>query len=721
PSVGGLATGMKSIYKNYESLWMGWPGIDKKEVNEKNHKELDHIMKKENCYPVYLNEEDIDLYYHGFSNKTIWPLFHYFNQFVEYNQEYWDAYEKVNQIFAEAIIEQAREGDYIWIHDYHLMLLPKLVKEKIPAARIGFFLHIPFPSYEVFRIIPWRKEILEGLLGADLIGFHTFDYERHFISATRRLLGHNIVFDQVHLSNRIVKLDAFPMGIDYDKYFSTSIAQKQKSINERSTIQKEIEKYYLLSPDRKLILSIDRLDYSKGISNRLIAFEHFLDIFPEFHQQVTLVLLAVPSRINVEQYQVMKKEIDELVGRINGKYASINWTPIWYFYRALPFESLIDLYNSSEVALITPVRDGMNLVAKEYVACRTNQKGVLILSEMAGAAKELSEAIIINPHNKVQIANALKQAIMMKEDEQINRNIVMQERIRRYDIKKWAKDFISRLEETEALGKKFVSRFINKEIMKDLVNQYHDAENSIFFLDYDGTLVKNNLSNHEARPSEELYRLLDQLAGDKKTRIVIESSRDKSTIDEWFGKKDYTLMVEHGLWIKEPGENWRKSLDEEYLNNEWKKTVVHSMESYVDRTPGTFVEEKEYSLAWNYRKADHELGEMRARELKDDLTNMIANLNLDLIEENKTIEIKHGLINKGKLAADILKSGNKYDFILAIGDDWTDEHLFEEIPASSITIKVGMSNSIASYYLETNENVQKFLEILYREKIGVPG
>jgi trehalose 6-phosphate synthase/phosphatase len=706
-SVGGLATGIKSIYKSFESQWIGWPGITNEEINnEKVRSDIVSAVRKENCLPVFIDKKDMDLYYYGFSNKTIWPLFHYFTQYVDYNRDFWNSYIQINEKFAEVIHENIKGIDKIWIHDYHLLLLPKLIKDKHKEISIGFFLHIPFPSYEVFRILPWRREIIEGMLGADLIGFHTYDYERHFLSCVRRLLGREIVLNQINMGNRIVKADAFPMGIDYEKYHNSAIKLQQKSIKDKSKIRQEIDKYFLMSPDRKLILSIDRLDYSKGISNRLIAFEYFLDKYPEYREKVTLVLLAVPSRINVEQYMYMKREIDELVGKINGKYATINWTPIWYFYRTLNFEDLIELYTSCEIALITPIRDGMNLVAKEYIASQINDKGVLILSEMAGAAKELNEAIIINPNNKEEIAKALEEAVNMPEEEQKNRINIMQNILKRYNIVRWAQDFINSLENVSKIQKRYLTKKINEDIEKEIIKNYKKAGKRILFLDYDGTLVGFQTDPNLAQPDKELYGIMDKLAGDSSNEIVLISGRDRDIFGKWFGEKKYTLIVEHGVWIKKQDSSWRMI---EQMNNEWKDLIRPSIEFFVDRTPGTFIEEKNYSIAWHYRKADYEQGIQRAIELKDELRSLISTYNLDILEGNKVIEIKNSNINKGRAALQLI-SDVKYDFIVGIGDDWTDEFLFEALPDSAVTIKVGIVKTSARYNVESISNVRELLK-----------
>src|SRR5690554_466411 len=706
PSVGGLATGMSSVFESFDSLWIGWSGIDRDTLTEEQKERVDQALLKEKCIDVQLNQEEVELYYEGFSNKTIWPLFHYFNQYVKYEEDQWQAYQDVNRKFADVIAENMEGVDRIWIHDYHLLLLPELVKKRFQDATIGFFLHIPFPSYELFRILPWRTEIIKGMLGADLLGFHTFDYERHFMSAVRRLLGYDININEINLPQRIVKVDNFPMGIDYDKFHNAALDSQKRSVREKSEVRKELERYYLLYPETRFIISIDRLDYTKGLINRLEAFEYFLQNYPEYREKVTLVLLAVPSRIGVEQYQQMKSEVDEIVGRINGEFSSINRVPIWYFYRSLPFENLVDLYNYCEIALITPIRDGMNLVAKEFIASKSDGRGVLILSEMAGAAKEMSEAIIINPNNKPQIAEAIKKAIEMPLDEQIERNTVLQKRLKRYNVRKWATDFLNTLDKVRQNEQKYLVKKLTERTKVNILEDIKQSKNCIFFLDYDGTLIDFRDNPQHAKPDTELYELLDNLSENPSNRVVLISGRDKSTFEEWFGKKPYTLIVEHGVWIRPAGSDWEMI---EQLDDSWKDNIRSSLEFYVDRTPGSFVEEKNFSLVWHHRKTDPELGLNRAIELKDELTSLVANLNLEILEGNKVIEIKNRGINKGRAAQKVLQL-NPAEKIVAIGDDWTDEYLFSAIPSEAVTIKVGMANTLAGYKVENYEEVRDFLK-----------
>lgn len=696
-SVGGLATGLGSFYKSYESIWTGWPGINSERLNQEEKEEICKKLNAENCHPVFLSRAQVENYYYGFSNKTIWPLFHYFTQRTSYGQKLWNAYKRVNEAFCDAVLEVAGCGDTVWVHDYHLMLLPKLVRKRLPHSTIGFFLHIPFPSFELFRLLPWRKEILEGLLGADLVGFHTYDYVQHFLHSVRGLLGYESSFHQIRAYNFLANADAFPMGIDYDRFAGTVDAlETQKGIRK---IRKKVGK-------RKIILSIDRLDYTKGIPQRLEAFDMFLEKNPKYKGKVTLILLAVPSRTQVVHYRVLKQLVDELIGRINGKYGTIDWMPVWYLYRSLPFHNLIALYRAAHVALVTPLRDGMNLIAKEFIATKDDGKGVLVLSELAGAAKELGEALIVNPNNRGEIADAIKEALEMPEEEQIERNLAMQARLRRYDVKRWAVDFMDGLVNIKQDQQEFRRKKISHEAKAALVADYFGCKKRLILLDYDGTLVPFTGNPEKAKPTDRLLGMLEKLSRGKRDEVVIISGRDKETLGNWFGDLNIGLIAEHGVWIKEKGKDWETL---ELLRNDWKKDVWPILESYVDRTPGSFIEEKDFSLVWHYRKADLELGAVRASELKNNLLNFTANLNLDVLESSKVIEVKNSGINKGR-AAQYWLAKKEWDFILAAGDDWTDEDLFGALSDSAYSIKVGLSPSQARYNVETLDDIRSLLK-----------
>ena len=406
-SEGGLATGLDSLQTSYEKHWIGWPGICANE--EKDQQEINEKLQEMNFHPVFLSEKQIENYYEGYSNSTIWPLCHYFYAYTLYKNCFWQSYQQVNRLFCEEICRLVRPGDKVWIQDYQLMLLPGMLRKIYPELCIGYFHHIPFPSYELFRILPERAEILKGLLGADFIAFHTHDYMRHFISAVERVLHLDFKLDEVQINNRVTRVEALPMGINYESYHKAS---------ENKEVHQAIERTRKLFGEHKLILSVDRLDYSKGILHRLRGFATFLEHHAEYHGKVTLAMVIVPSRDHVGSYAELKTKIDEEIGSINGRYSTMNWTPVCYFYHGFSLEELTAMYYVADIALVTPLRDGMNLVAKEYVASKCDNTGVLILSEMAGAAVEMTDAIQINPNDSGQIENAICQALEMPAEEQ---------------------------------------------------------------------------------------------------------------------------------------------------------------------------------------------------------------------------------------------------------------------------------------------------------------
>ena len=707
PSVGGLATGLSSFHRGSDGLWVGWPGINPGNSEEKQAIE-ETLQNDFNCLPVYLSSSDLKKYYYGFSNRTLWPLFHYFTSYAIYDRSDWRVYKKVNQMFCQRLLEVLRPDDMVWVHDYHLLLLPDMLREKMPEITIGFFLHIPFPSMEIFRYLPWREEILQGMLGADLIGFHTYDYTRHFLSCVLRILGIDQEYGQVVAGSRMVKADTFPMGIDAEKF--AKAATSPEVINERNLLQKKLK-------TEKIILSVDRLDFSKGIPERLKAFELFLETNPEWHGRIIFIMLCVPSRTKVEQYQLLKRQIDELVGQINGRYATPEWMPILYMYRSLPFEELVALYSAADLALVTPLRDGMNLVAKEYLACQSKiGKGVLVLSETAGAAAELGEAIIVNPNDIELIAKAIAEGLDVPDESRKAGISFMAKRIKRYNIFRWAEDFIEQLAHIKGRQEHNKQRFLTEELQTSMQVKYRQAGSRLLLLDYDGTLVSLKRRPELASPDSELLEVLTALKADPKNTIVIISGRNRDDLSEWLGTSGVELVAEHGTWLREASwGNWQ--LSEKGLSEDWKQNVYPILEMFSERTPGSFIEEKSYALVWHYRKAEPELGTLRANELMDALHDMLAGTALQVLLGNKVVEIKPAGINKGKAALHWIEKVKTWDFILGIGDDWTDEDIFAVLPVESWGIKVGfMPFTRANYIVESPDEARKLLKSLLEEK-----
>ena len=697
PSEGGLATGLGSIYKEGDNIWVGWPGLALNKNKEKE--EVKERLREENMRPVFLSSQEIEDFYEGFSNETLWPNFHYFNQYTVYDENLWKAYQKVNKKFAAAIEDELEEGDTLWIHDYQLLLLPKMIRDIKENTSIGFFLHIPFPSYESFRLLPWRRELLNGMMGSDFLGFHTYDDMRHFLSSVNRLAGIGNTNGQIDVGNRPILADALPMGIDYDKYASAASLP--------DTLDREV-RYRTSLGEVKLILTIDRLDYSKGIPQRLKAFECFLNENKNFLNKVSMLMVVVPSRDNVPKYAQLKEEIDLLVGRINGKFGRLNWTPIHYFYRSFPLNALSAFYRMAHVALVTPMRDGMNLVCKEYIASKLDQKGVLILSEMAGASKELSDAILINPNDIRQMVDAMLEALTMPEEEQKRRMKIMQDSIKRYNIHSWVSLFMQRLGFIKKEQDNLKTKPLDESVTTALQTSYNKTKNRIIFLDYDGTLVGFHSNPDHSMPDKELKKILAKLTADPKNNVTIISGRGRETLEKWLQEYKIDIIAEHGVWHKKYGADWAQFRD---MDTSWMDEFLHVLEMYVDRTPGSFVEKKDYSLVWHYRKVETGLGEVRTRELTSHLKYISSEKDIQIMEGNKVIEIKNSHVNKGSAAAEWLKKG-KYDFVMACGDDRTDEDTFRAMPDDAYTIKVGSSSSSANYRVKDHSDVRELLKLI---------
>jgi trehalose 6-phosphate synthase/phosphatase len=694
-SEGGLATGLGSVYKQGDNVWIGWPGQEV--TDQADQGIITDKLRDLSLMPVFLSQDEITQYYEGFSNTVLWPVFHYYaSTYATYAQSNWDYYKIVNEKFKDAILKVAEPGDTIWIHDYQLLLLPALVRNEMPDVSIGFFLHIPFPSHEMFRLIPWRSELLEGMLGADLIGFHTFDDVRHFISTTTRILPVNSSSNVITSNDRLIVAEAFPMGIDENKY--ASLPMSDEVIEQAKQIRETFK-------DTKLILSIDRLDYSKGILQRLEALELLFQLHPEYIGKITLYMIVVPSRDTVPQYKYLRDQIDKKAGNLNAMYRTMDWSPIHYYYRSFPIETLSALYSSADVCLVTPMRDGMNLVSKEYVASRVNDDGVLILSEMAGASKELIDAIIVNPNNIGEVCRAIIQALEMPLDEQKNRMQQMRQLVAKFNVSHWVKIFTDRLKEVKQQQRSMQTRHVSNTTEQSIVNRYAKTKNRIIFLDYDGTLVNFKSNIADANPDSNLYDILHQLTEDPANHVVLISGRKHENLGEWFDNENIYLIAEHGAWYKQQNTSWHKISG---LSDSWKQDIYPILETYVDRTPGSFIEEKTYSLVWHYRKAQKGLGELRANELMNNLKYMTTDKGLQFLPGDKVLEIKNMEINKGKAALSLVESSH-YDFIVAFGDDYTDEDIFKALPESAITIKVGNNLSAAKFYLRNPFEVRNLL------------
>ena len=443
-SPGGLVTALEPILRKQRGAWIGWPGVADDRVDEPD---ADAIVQDDlQLFPVRLSAEDVALYYEGFSNATLWPLYHDVIVKPQYHRRWWDRYVEVNRRFAEATSRAAAPGATVWIQDYQLQLVPKMLRMLRPDLTIGFFLHIPFPPVELFMQMPWRTEIIEGLLGADLVGFHLAGGAQNFLILARRLTGAETSrgsvgvrsrFGEVQVGFRTVKVGAFPISID-----SGDLDRKARV---RSIRQRARQIRAELGNPRKLLLGVDRLDYTKGIDVRLTAFSELLEQHRADRSDTVLVQLATPSRERVESYIEMREGIERQVGHINGEYGEVGHPVVHYLHRPVPRDELIAFFVAADVMLVTPLRDGMNLVAKEYVACRSDLGGALVLSEFTGAAAELRQAYLCNPHHTDGVRDAIEQALNQTVDEGKRRMRALRRQVLAHDVDRWARAFLDAL------------------------------------------------------------------------------------------------------------------------------------------------------------------------------------------------------------------------------------------------------------------------------------
>lgn len=695
-SSGGLVTGLKPWHDRGSSVWIGWPG-DCADLTEDRRRDLDRQLTAERYVPVHLASDEVERFYHGFANRVLWPLFHYQVDRVPVDASDWDAYRAANERFTEAVWREYRSGDTIWVHDYQLMLVPGLLRERLPHARIGFFLHIPFPSSEVFRVLPWRRQILEGLLGADLIGFHTFAYMRHFVSSLLHVDGVEADVDRVHLPGRDVRLGAFPMGIDTKAF---EAPDNVSSVNaELAAIRGELG-------ERRFILGIDRLDYTKGIPRRLQVIERMFSRDPHLADTIRYVQLAVPSRGSVDSYQAFKRQVEEQVGRINGAFGSSRSVPVHYMYKSIAPQELVALYRAADVMLVTPLRDGMNLVAKEFVASRIDDDGVLVLSEFAGAADELDGALVVNPYDVDAVAATLLHALSLSRTERRARMTTLRRQVNRRDVHHWAKHFTTVLLDARPNGMTPALEPPGPSLAS-AIEAARQAPELRLLLDYDGTLVPLARSPEAAAPDDDLLELLKALSDLPNTRIDIVSGRPREPLEAWFGHLHLGLWAEHGFWRRSATEQVWHAAANPWPN--WQERVLPILEQFTAATPGSHIERKSATLAWHFRGAQREHGIRQAHELRMLLGTAFSNQPWGVVEGKKVIEVRLRAADKAAVATRIVAQCGAGTAIVAIGDERTDDDLFNALPPSSLRVAVGMPSRHAEYAVDSYRDVRALL------------
>ncbi|CAG8455562.1 11472_t:CDS:2 [Ambispora leptoticha] len=728
-SSGGLVSALSGLKKMMTFTWIGWPGVN---VPEDEMPKVIHELEKKSCLPVFVDDELADRHYNGFSNSILWPLFHYHPGEISFDQDDWSAYQRVNNLFAEAICKIVKDGDLVWIQDYHLMLLPSLLREKMGTAKkhvkIGFFLHTPFPSSEIYRILPVRKEILTGVLSSDLIGFHTYDYVRHFLSSCTRILGLSTMPNAIDYEGRHVHVGTFPIGIDPEKFVE---GLSQPKVQER--IKTLEEKFKGI----KIIAGVDRLDYIKGVPQKFHALEIFLSEHPEWIGKVMLVQVAVPSRQDVEEYQNLRAVVNELVGRINGKFGTIEFMPIHFMHKSVSFEELVALYAISDVCLVSSTRDGMNLVSYEYISCQKDRHGVLILSEFAGAAQSLNGSVIVNPWNTAELVNAIHEAVNMPDDLRKKNYEKLYGYVTKHTAAYWGLSFIEELRRASEYVQ--IPRLTIEETVKAVKAS---TKKKVILLDYDGTLTATHKLPEFAKPSDVIISTLKSLQSRPNTYVYILSGRGRQHLDSWFSSTEIGLSAEHGCFykhpkilqstidpvsnchsegrtVKEESNGWYRLVEQ--VDPAWKENIRPLFQHYYERTPGSFIEEKEINLTWHYRNTDPEFGAWQATELQINLEKLLSHMALSIEIGNKTLEIRPATVDKSTAVRAILKDlqfVGGVDFILCVGDGKTDEPVFSLLKESypnSITSTVGKKRTEAKTYIDNVKDVQKLLNTLAQE------
>jgi trehalose 6-phosphate synthase/phosphatase len=700
PSIGGLATGLSSYVKGRKSIWVGWPGIASEELNAQEKQTITSHLAKHNCYPIFLTKHQVEDYYNGYSNSILWPVFHNMTlgKSTDADQErWWKAYRAVNSIFLDTILSLAQQGSTIWVHDYQLLLLPEMLRAKHVDGHIGFFLHIPFPDFKTFSKIAQTKQLLKGMLGADLVGFHTTSYSENFIEACQESNLGIAGSKQIILETRTIHVTNFPIGIDYEKYAQAS---KLKSV--KLAVKRYRKKY----GHRKMIVAVDRLEPSKGLTERLKAFRDFLEANPRFRNKVTMVMVAAPSRMDLPVYQQLKVRLEKLSQEINKKYGTSHWQPVDFINDSLPFEEVNALYQLADIAFIAPLRDGMNLVAKEFVASK-HKNGILILSQTAGASEELREALLVDPKKPSTVVAALSQAMSMPKRELRSRLKSMQQQTSTNTIHTWASGFVKTLQQP-VVGVHTRTHALKDAHLKRLLADYHSTQKHLILLDYDGTLIPFMENFKVTKPPKKIMNIMRSLAANPANEIVIISGRQAADLEEWFGKLDIHLVAEHGAVIKKAGaKNWKNI---ENVNTEWKKMILPILEKYTTKTPHAMIEIKPHSLVWHYRGSPSYAAQKNAVIIKRVLKPLLKKYAIQIYQGNKILEIKDPQINKGNAVHHWLSPS--HDFILAIGDDYTDEDLFESLSNTAYTIKVGSGRTKAAYRLKSVNEVTAFLEKL---------
>ncbi|MEM9242521.1 MAG: bifunctional alpha,alpha-trehalose-phosphate synthase (UDP-forming)/trehalose-phosphatase [Pseudomonadota bacterium] len=688
-SAGGLVSAIAGI-PQHNLHWLGYmPCQAKQRLTSKE-------MPDTHFHPVNMPEAVYQDFYNGYCNRVLWPLFHYEMDKCSYQEQYWQAYCQANKYFCDSLLKVARPGDVIWIHDYQLMLLPHLLRKKIKKCLIGFFLHIPFPSSEIFQQLPNRRAILSSLLAADLIGFHDYNYLRHFSTGITRLLEIDNQGLHIDHDNFRTELGVFPASVD-----STKIINRAK----RAKIEKN---------KRFTFLGVDRLDYIKGIDLKLDTFDKLLADHPALHNKIELCQIAVPSRTDIPEYQALKHLVDEKVGQINGKYGTVAWSPIRYLTKNIDRNELVKLYKNADAMLVTSRRDGFNLVALEYILSQNKDNpGVLLLSEFAGAFSQLTQCLRLNPWHLDDTVEKMLQAMKMPLTERKHRWQTMFQYAKKYTAKQWSNTFLNKLINSQEQNRLHLTTVKpNKQSVTRLLRQHgwKKKSNLTLFIDYDGTLNPIVDDPKMAILSNATIQILTKLI-EKNITIIVISGRPRAFLQSQLKPLNIPLIAEHGAFVFNPEK--RKWQDQIKSTKDWYKRAKAIMDKYTELVPNSFIEPKTYSIVWHYRRSPSYFGNFQAYKLLEELKLNFNKSPVSVSRGHKVIEVKHVNANKGICVDNMIKKlHSSENFYIAIGDDVTDEDMFESIKGYGLAIKVGKGNTAAQARFITQKDVLTFLKTL---------
>ncbi|MFC5790414.1 bifunctional alpha,alpha-trehalose-phosphate synthase (UDP-forming)/trehalose-phosphatase [Agromyces tardus] len=691
-SPGGLVTALEPVMRAADGAWIGWAGVADREFAPFEHDGISII-------PVPLSEQELEEYYEGFSNDTLWPLYHDVIAPPSFHREWWESYVRVNRRFADAAADAASEGAVVWVQDYQLQLVPRMLREARPDLVIGFFNHIPFPAYGIYSQLPWRRQVIDGLLGADVIGFQRAADAGNFGRAVRRLFGYptrGSVIDvpEADGETRHVVARHFPISIDAASFEELA---RRPDVQARA---KEIR--HSLGDPEIVMLGVDRLDYTKGIRHRLKAFGELLRDGRLGVEEVTLVQVASPSRERVETYRQLRDEIELMVGRLNGDYSTLGHQAIAYLHHGYPREEMVALYLAADVMLVTALRDGMNLVAKEYVACRFDNDGVLLLSEFTGASDELRQAVLVNPHDIEGLKDSMIEAVRMPQRERARRMRSLRKRVRDNDVANWSATF---LETLTGVGK------IDPGVPDGLrvaLTQLAESERLLVALDFDGTLAPIVDRPEDARSTDRARSAIDRLLSADDTRVALVSGRALASLRHVASPPVAALLSgSHGVELQLDGDGVTIDLRDAELTRLEQLTEV--LEQAVSDTEGAWVERKPAGVALHTRKLGSVAGAALQRSARDRVESVVPGLS---IRTGKSVlEFSVRASDKGE-AVTRLRQHVGASAVLYVGDDVTDEDAFAILETGDVGVKVGQGKSLAAHRVRSPEEVGELLEIL---------